>query len=35
VDASIFDPAKAKAAPGKSKTKMDDPGFLEREHRRR
>jgi hypothetical protein len=31
-DPSIFDPAKAKAAPGKSKTKMDDPRFLEREH---
>ncbi len=31
---SIFDPAKAKAAPGKSKTRMDDPRFLEREHRR-
>ncbi len=34
-DSHIFDPAKAKAAPGRSKTPMDDPRFLEREHRRR
>jgi DNA-binding beta-propeller fold protein YncE len=34
-DPEIFDPAKAKAAPGRSKTPMDDPRFLEREHRRR
>lgn len=35
VDPAIFDPAKAKAAPGKSKVKMDDPRYLEQEHRRR
>lgn len=33
-DPAIFDPAKAKAAAGRSRTKMDDPRFLDREHRR-
>jgi DNA-binding beta-propeller fold protein YncE len=35
VDAALFDPAKAKIAPGKTRTRMDDPRFLDREHRRR
>jgi DNA-binding beta-propeller fold protein YncE len=34
-DPSIFDPSKAKAAPGKTRTRMDDPRFLEQQHRRR
>ena len=34
-DPAIFDAPKAKAAPGKSRVRMDDPRFLEQQHRRR